>query len=72
MAKSHPATFDDQGSPQLSLWARNTVASFTLIICLVSLNTIFSAKHDVHVVAALGDGLDALDLAHLIKIPRGR
>ena len=67
MAKSHPAIFDQHGAPQLALWARNTVASFTLIICLVSLNTILQAQHGVHMVSALGDGFAALDLAQLIN-----
>ena len=42
MAKSHPAQFDDQGVPQLSQWARNAVASFTLMACLASLGIILA------------------------------
>src|SRR3954469_12589499 len=67
MAKSHPARFHEHDSPQLSRWARNAIASFTLLICLISLNTILNARHGVHVASTLGDGLAALDLAQLLN-----
>jgi soluble lytic murein transglycosylase-like protein len=65
MAKSHPAQFDEQDAPQLAPWARNAVASFTLMACLVSLNVILHNQHGVRVVTAIGNSLTALDLAQL-------
>lgn len=66
MAKSHPAPFREAGAPQLPIWARNAIASFTLAICLISLNTILNARHGVHVADAVGEGLAALDLAQVL------
>lgn len=66
MAKSHPAQFQEVHAPQLPIWARNTLASFTLAICLISLNTILTAQHDVRVAATLGEGVAALDLGQLL------
>ena len=68
MAKSHPARFHEYDSPQLAPWARNAIASFTLLICLISLNTILNARHGVRVASALGDGLAALNLAQLLNV----
>ena len=68
MAKSHPAQFDEQDAPQLAPWARNTVASFTLMACLVSLNLILHNQHDVRVVSSIGNSLTALDLAQLVNL----
>ncbi len=67
MAKSHPAKTDRQDAPQLSLWARNTVAGFTLIICLISLISILQARHGVNFGSALNDGLAALDVVQPIN-----
>ena len=64
MAKSHPAQLDEQAAPQLPDWARNTMASFTLLTCLVSLNVILHNQHGVRVVGAVANGVAALDLAH--------
>lgn len=66
MAKSHPAQFQKQDAPQLPIWARNTIASFTLAVCLISLNTILNARHGVHVASAVGEGVAAIDLAQLL------
>src|SRR3954468_12962750 len=71
MAKSHPAPFDDHDAQQLTTRARNAIASFTLLICLISLNTILNARHGVRVASALGDGLAALDLAQLLNASDG-
>jgi len=72
MAKSHPASHDDQEVPSLAPWARNLVASFTLLACLVSLNLIVHNQHGVRIVGSIGDGLAGLDLnqlAHLTETP---
>ena len=66
MAKSHPAQLDEQAAPQLPDWARNTMASFTLLTCLVSLNVILHNQHGVRVVGAVANGVAALDLAQLL------
>ena len=67
MAKSHPAQLDEQSAPVLASWARNTVASFTLLACLVSLSVILHNQHGVRIANAIGNGLAALDLAQLIS-----
>ena len=63
MAKSHPERFDEQGVPHLSPWARNILASFTLLACLVSLNIILHNQYGPRIAAAILHGLRALDLA---------
>ncbi len=68
MAKSHPAQFDEQGALQLAPWARNTVGSFTLLACLVSLSVILQNQHGLPFAAALGNGLAALDLGQLASL----
>jgi Transglycosylase SLT domain len=68
MAKSHPAQFDDQGAPHLAEWARNTVASFTLMACLVSLTIILHTQHGVRLAGAIANGVGALDLAQLVNL----
>jgi soluble lytic murein transglycosylase-like protein len=68
MAKSHPAQFDDQGAPHLAQWARNTVATFTLMACLVSLSIILHTQYGVRLAGAIVHGLGALDLAQLANL----
>jgi soluble lytic murein transglycosylase-like protein len=68
MAKSHPAQFDEQNAPRLALWARNMMASFTLLACLVSLNVILHNQHGVRVVTSIGNNLAALDLVQLVTL----
>jgi hypothetical protein len=66
MAKSHPAPFREADAPQLPIWARNTIASFTLAVCLISLNTILNVQHGVQVATAVGQSVAALDLAQVL------
>ncbi len=68
MAKSHPAQFDDQGVLQLTQWARNTVASFTLMACLASLGIILHSQYGVRLASAIVHGLGAFDLAQLVNL----
>jgi soluble lytic murein transglycosylase-like protein len=68
MAKSHPAQFDDQGVPQLAEWARNTVASFTLLACLVSLSIILHTQYGLRLAGAIVHGMGALDLTQLVNL----
>jgi soluble lytic murein transglycosylase-like protein len=68
MAKSHPAQLDQQDAPHLAPWARNTVASFTLLACLVSLNVILHNRHGVRVVSSIGNSVAALDLVQLVNL----
>ena len=68
MAKSHPAQFDDQDVPQLTQWARNTVASFTLMACLASLGIILHSQYGVRLASAIVHGLGTLDLAQLVHL----
>jgi len=68
MAKSHPAQFDEQDAPHLAPWARNTVASFTLLACLVSLNVILHSQHGVRVVSSIDNSFAALDLGQLVNL----
>ena len=68
MAKSHPAQFDDQGAPCLAQWARNTVASFTLLACVVSLSIILHTQYGLRLASAIVHGLRALDLAQLVNL----
>jgi soluble lytic murein transglycosylase-like protein len=67
MAKSHPAQFDVQGAPYLAQWARNTVASFTLLACLVSLSIILHAQYGLRVAGAFVRGMGAFDLVQLVN-----
>lgn len=71
MAKSHPAQFDDQGAPYLAVWARNTVGSFTLLACLLSLSIILHAQYGLRLAGALVHGLSALDLAQWVHLSDG-
>jgi soluble lytic murein transglycosylase-like protein len=68
MAKSHPAQFDEQDAPQLAPWARNMMASFTLLACLLSLNVILHNQHGVRVVTSIGNNLAALDLVQFVNL----
>ena len=65
MAKSHPARFDEQRAPRLSPWARNILASLTLLACLVSLNIILHNQYGPRFDGAIPHGLRALDLPPL-------
>jgi hypothetical protein len=67
MAKSHPARFDQHDNSQLGRWSRNAIAAFTLVTCLVSLNTILNARHGLHVGSLLGHGYATLDPAQLLN-----
>jgi soluble lytic murein transglycosylase-like protein len=60
--------YDDQSAPGLAQWARNTVASFTLMACLVSLSIILHTQHGVQFAGAVANGLGALDLAQLVNL----
>ncbi len=62
MAKSHPERLDEQSVPRLSPWARNILASFTLLACLVSLNIILHNQHGMRLASAFTLGLRALHL----------
>lgn len=71
MAKSHPAQFDefefhDLGVPRSAQWARNTVASFALLACLVSLSIILHNQYGARLVAAVENGIRALDLTQFV------
>ena len=68
MAKSHPAAFDDQGATGLTQWARNTVASFTLMACLISLSIILQSQHGVRLATAIADVVGALDFAQIANL----
>jgi soluble lytic murein transglycosylase-like protein len=68
MAKSHPAQFDDQSSPYLAQWARNMVASFTLMACLISLSLILQSQYGARVTGAISQGWAALDPAHWVTL----
>ena len=66
MAKSHPAP-DHPGAPRFAQWARNTVASFALLACLVSLSIILHNRYDgARLGAALAHGISAIDLTRLV------
>lgn len=69
MAKSHPAMFNDQGAPALAQWARNTVASFTLMACLVSLSIILHTQHGVRLAGSFVNSIaGVVDLAQLVTL----
>ena len=68
MARSHPAQFDDHGAPHLAQWARNTVASFTLLACLVSLSIILHTQYGLRLAGAIVHGLGAIDLTQLVNL----
>lgn len=68
MAKSHPAQIDDHGAPHLAQWARNTVASFTLLACLVSLSIILHTQYGLRLAGAIVHGLGALDMAQWVNL----
>ena len=63
MAKSHPERLDEHSVPRLSPWARNILASFTLLACLVSLNIILHSQHGTRFAGAIMHGLHAFDPA---------
>jgi soluble lytic murein transglycosylase-like protein len=66
MAKSHPARFDDQAVPQSLQWARNTVASFTLMASLISLGAILHNQYGARLLSAIVQSLGVLDLMQLM------
>ena len=68
MAKSHPARFDDHGVSALDGWARNTVAMFTLMACLVSLSIILQTQYGLRFAGALVHGLGTLDLTQMAAL----
>lgn len=68
MAKSHPAQSDDQSPLHFSLWARNAVASFTLLACLISLSIILHAQYGARLTGAFVHGLDSLDFGQLVNL----
>ena len=63
MAKSHPARFDEQSVLHLSPWARNILACFTLMACLVSLHIILHNQYGPRATAVILDILRAFHLA---------
>ena len=66
MAKSHPALSDERDAPRFNQWARNTVASFALLACLVSLSIILHDQYGVHLARAFVQEVSALDLPHYV------
>ncbi|HEV2007693.1 MAG TPA: lytic transglycosylase domain-containing protein [Burkholderiales bacterium] len=62
MAESHPARFDDRSALGFAQLARNTVASFTLLACLISLSIILHNQYGVRHFSTVIDGLGAIDL----------
>ena len=63
MAKSHPARFNEQGVLHFSPWARNILACFTLMACLVSLHIILHNQFGQRATAVILDILRAFHLA---------
>ena len=68
MAKSHPAQSDDQSPLHFSLWARNAVASFTLLACLISLSIILHTQYGARLAGAIMHGLESLDFGQLVNL----
>lgn len=66
MAKSHPALFDDYSVSRYAQWARNAVASFALLACLVSLGIILHNEYGARFATAVTNGIAALDLPQLM------
>lgn len=66
MAESHPARFDDRSAAGFAQLARNTVASFTLLACLVSLSIILHNQYGVRFVSAVIHGLGAIDVSLIV------
>ena len=62
MAESHPARIDDRSAAGFAQMARNTVASFTLLACLVSLSIILHNQYGVRLVSAVIHGFGSIDL----------
>ncbi len=65
MARSHPERFDEVNHrhiPNAGHWARNTLASFTLLACLVSLGLILNNQYGPRLAAALLNAIAAVDL----------
>jgi hypothetical protein len=62
MAESHPARFDDRSAASFAQLVRNTVASFTLLACLVSLSIILHNQYGVRFVSAVIRGFGSIDL----------
>lgn len=61
MAESHPASFGERGADGFSQLARNTVASFALIACLVSLGIILNNQYGARFGSAVMHGLGTID-----------
>ena len=68
MAKSHPALFDDHSVSRYYQWARNTVASFVLLACLVSLSIILHNQYGARLAAAVTNVIAAMNLTKLMPI----
>jgi hypothetical protein len=69
MAKSHPALSDEHDALRVSQWARNIVASFALLACIVSLSIILHNEYGVRFARAFVQGVSALDLTQLVMQP---
>ncbi len=68
MAKSHPAQLDDHDAPRFQ-WARNTVASFALLVSLAFLSIILHNHYDgARFASALAHGISAIDLTRLVPL----
>ena len=72
MAKSHPALSDRQHAPRSHQWVRNTVASFALLACLVSLSIILHNHFDVRFARGYAHGVGAYDLTQYMMQPPGQ
>lgn len=71
MAKSHPERFDGfnaLGVPRFAQWARNTIASFVLLACLVSLGIILHNHYGPRLAAALVRSIAAIDLTEFFPL----
>lgn len=68
MAKSHPAQLDDHGAPRFAQRTRNSVASFALLACLVSLSFILHDRYGVRFAAAMVHSISAIDLTRLVPL----
>jgi soluble lytic murein transglycosylase-like protein len=67
MAKSHPEQFDDQ--PRFTPWARNAIASFSLLACLASLSIILHDQYGlVRFANAVMRSLGAIDLTLIVPV----
>ena len=69
MAKSHPDQFEGLGTSRYLELARNTVASFVLLACLVSLIIILHNQYGVtRFVSAIMHRLGAIDLTLIVPL----